>query len=129
MRSCKDFAGVLDVKRFADDNIALLSEHTHVLLYLYEHPESTVRELAKALEASERQTFRRLSELQQAGYLTRARQGRRNRYLLNIDSPMEEGQARGLTLAHFLAMLASDSPAADRSETAGADGLRAVRAT
>ena len=89
-------------------NLALLTEHTHVLLYLFEHPESTVYELAKALEASERQTFRWLSDLQHAGYLTRARQGRRNRYLLNVDAVVEEGHGTGLTLADFLALLARD---------------------
>jgi DNA-binding IclR family transcriptional regulator len=64
--------------RRAKTSATLLSEYTHVLLYLFEHPRSTVRELAFALDASERQTFRWLSDLQQFGYLTRTKRGRRN---------------------------------------------------
>jgi DNA-binding transcriptional ArsR family regulator len=127
VRSCKDFRRSLDMQRFTDNEIALLSEHTHVLLYIYEHPEATVRELAKAVDASERQTFRWLSDLQQAGYLTRAKRGRRNRYLLNADAPVEECSAKDLTLGDFLAALApSTSPGRGASEAVQAH-LRLIR--
>jgi len=116
-----------DMKRSTDNGVALFSEHTRVLLCIYEHPESTVRELAKALQASERQTFRLLSELQQAGCLTRSKHGRRNRYLLNFDFPVEEGQVKGLTLADFLAVLARYAPAEDRAAEAARRGFRVVR--
>jgi DNA-binding transcriptional ArsR family regulator len=97
------------VKRPTESGVALLSEHTHLLLHIHSHPESTVRELASALGASERQTFRWLSELQQAGYLTRAKQGRRNRYLLNADALVEEDEELGLTLSELLTVLARES--------------------
>jgi DNA-binding IclR family transcriptional regulator len=106
------------VKRSADEGVALLSEHTHLLLHIHNHPDSTVRELASALGASERQTFRWLSELQQSGYLTRAKQGRRNRYLLNVDAMLEEREgSSGLRLVDLLTVLARESADPSRSSS------------
>jgi DNA-binding transcriptional ArsR family regulator len=107
------------MKRSGDEGVALLSEHTHLLLHIHNDPDSTVRELASALGASERQTFRWLSELQQAGYLTRAKQGRRNRYLLNADATLEEREGSGLRLVDLLTVLARESAGTSSSSQQG----------
>lgn len=106
--------------------VTLLSEHAHVLLYISYHPESTVCEIAKALGTSERQLYRWLSELQRAGYLTRVKNGRRNRYLLKADAPLQEGPPAGqVTLSDFLALLARQAVAGEReSETVEAHRFR-----
>ena len=86
--------------------VTLLSEHAQVLLYISNHPEATVCEIAKALGTSERQLFRQLNELQGAGYLTRVKDGRRNRYLLKADAPLQKGSAGQVTVSEFLALAA-----------------------
>jgi DNA-binding IclR family transcriptional regulator len=108
-----------------NDGVTLLSEHAHVLLCISNHPESTVCEIAKALGTSERQLYRWLSELQRAGYLTRVKNGRRNRYLLKADAPLQEGPAGQATLSEFLALVARQAVAAEReSETVEAHRFR-----
>jgi DNA-binding IclR family transcriptional regulator len=86
--------------------VTLLTEHTRVLLCISTHPESTVRQIAKALDTSERQVFRWLNDLQRAGYLTRVKEGRRNRYMLKVDAPLQEVSADGLTLSELLGLAA-----------------------
>jgi predicted transcriptional regulator of viral defense system len=108
----------IDALRSMKHAVSLLSEHAHVLLYVSNHPEATVCEIAKVLGTSERQLYRSLSELQRAGYLTRVKNGRRNRYLLKADAPLHEGPAGQVTLSEFLALLARQAAAGEReSET------------
>jgi DNA-binding IscR family transcriptional regulator len=95
--------------------VTLLSEHAHVLLYISNHPEATVCEIAKALGTSERQLFRQLNELQRAGYLTRVKNGRRNQYLLKADAPPQEGSAGQVTLSEFLALAARQAADGERT--------------
>jgi DNA-binding IclR family transcriptional regulator len=105
--------------------VTLLSVHGHVLLYISNHPESTVCEIAKALGTSERQLFRWLNELQRAGYLTRVKNGRRNRYRLNADAPLKEGSAGQVTLSEFLALAARQAAVSENgSETVEAHRFR-----
>jgi DNA-binding transcriptional ArsR family regulator len=108
----------LDALPSMNRRVTLLSEHAHVLLYISNHPEATVCEIAKMLGTSERQLYRLLSELQRAGYLTRVKDGRRNRYLLKEDVPLQGGPAGQVTLSEFLAFLARQAAASEReSET------------
>jgi DNA-binding IclR family transcriptional regulator len=95
----------------------LFSAHAHVLLHISNHPDSTVCEIAKALGTSERHLFRLLSELQRAGYLGRVKNGRRNRYLLKADAPLQEGSAERLTLSEFLALAARRAAGESEPET------------
>ena len=113
----------LGALRSMKDGVTLLSEHAQVLLYISDHPEATVCEIAKGLGTSERQLFRRLSELQRAGYLTRLKNGRRNRYLLKGDAPPREGSAGEVTLSELLA-LAAQRAAAGANESAAVEAHR-----
>jgi predicted transcriptional regulator of viral defense system len=115
----------LDPLRSMNQDVTFLSEHAQVLLYISNHPHATVCEIAKVLGTSERQLYRLLSELQRAGYLTRVKDGRRNRYLLKADVPLHEGSAGQVTLSEFLAFLARHAVAGEReSETVEAHWFR-----
>jgi DNA-binding IclR family transcriptional regulator len=96
-----------------NDEIHFFTEHARVLLSIRKHPDRTVAEIAKALEISERQIFRMLHELQRAGLLTRAKNGRRNRYLLNLNARLHESAADDVTLLEFLATPASRAAGLD----------------
>ena len=106
----------LDPLPSMNQGVTLLSEHAHVLLYISNHPEATVCEIAKVLGTSERQLYRLLSELQSAGYLTRVKDGRRNRYLLKESVPLQGGPAGQVTLSEFLTFLAQQA-VTDESES------------
>ena len=65
-----------------------LTNHTHVLICLAQDPTLRVRDLADRIGITERAAHRILSELAGAGYVSRVRDGRRNRYSLSLDHPL-----------------------------------------
>lgn len=65
-----------------------LTNHAHVLLSLAADPEARMRDVATAVGVTERAVQRIVRELEEAGYLQREREGRRNRYLLRESMPL-----------------------------------------
>ena len=65
-----------------------LTNHSHVLILLAQDPEMRMRDVADAVGITERATQRIVSELERGGALTRHRDGRRNRYDVNLDLPL-----------------------------------------
>ena len=65
-----------------------LSNHAHVLLCIARDPETRLRDIADAVGITERAAQRIVSDLVSAGYLTRQRVGRRNRYQVHLDLPL-----------------------------------------
>ena len=65
-----------------------LSNHAHVLLCIAAEPEALLREVAERVGITERAVQRIVADLERAGYLSRVREGRRNRYELHADLPL-----------------------------------------
>jgi len=65
-----------------------LTNHGHVLLCLARDPETRLRDVAVAVGVTERAVQRIVADLEQAGYLARRREGRRNRYEIHADQPL-----------------------------------------
>lgn len=65
-----------------------LTNHAHVLLCVADNPNIRLRDLAELVGVTERAAQRIVTELEEAGYLTRAREGRRNSYQLNTAMPL-----------------------------------------
>lgn len=57
-----------------------LSNHAHVLILLCAEPDLVLREVAQRVGITERAVQRIVHELEEEGFLTRERIGRRNRY-------------------------------------------------
>jgi len=57
-----------------------LSSHTHVLLCLARDPDMRLRDVADSVVMTERGVHRIITELEAAGVVERAREGRRNHY-------------------------------------------------
>lgn len=66
----------------------------------------TLREVADCVGITERTTHRIVCELEQAGYLTRHRNGRRNSYEVHADTLLRHELERGATAGELLAALA-----------------------
>ncbi|HVP61870.1 MAG TPA: winged helix-turn-helix transcriptional regulator [Myxococcaceae bacterium] len=64
-----------------------LTNHTHVLLCVWEDSEARVRDVALRVGITERAVQRILQELESEQYLVRERVGRRNRYRVRGDRP------------------------------------------
>lgn len=65
-----------------------LTNHSHILICLARNPEVRIRDLADAVGITERAVQRILSELEQAGAITKIKEGRRNHYELNANFPL-----------------------------------------
>jgi DNA-binding transcriptional ArsR family regulator len=65
-----------------------LSNHAHVLLCIAEQPESLLRVVAERVGITERAVQRIVADLEEGGYLTRRKEGRRNRYEVHADRPL-----------------------------------------
>ena len=59
---------------------ALLTNHAHVLLRIAENPDIRLRDLAAGCHITERAAQRIVSELEESGFLSHERVGRRNHY-------------------------------------------------
>lgn len=62
-----------------------LTNHSHVIICLVRDPELRVRDLASEIGITERAVLRILAELEVEGVLTKSREGRRNRYTIDLD--------------------------------------------
>jgi DNA-binding MarR family transcriptional regulator len=65
-----------------------LTNHAHVLLCLALDPELRLRDVASRVGITERAVQRIVAELEEEGYLTRLRNGRRNSYEVHQDKPL-----------------------------------------
>lgn len=65
-----------------------LSNHAHVLLCIAQEPEVRLRDVAGRVGITERAVQRIVADLEEGGYLSRVREGRRNRYELHPDRPL-----------------------------------------
>ena len=65
-----------------------LSNHANVLLCIAEEPEIRLREVAARVGITERAVQRIVADLEEGGYLSRKRKGRRNQYDLHPDRPL-----------------------------------------
>ena len=65
-----------------------VTNHTQVLLCIARDPEIRLRDIADDVGITLGSAQRILAELVEAGYVTRDRRGRRNRYVINRDAPM-----------------------------------------
>jgi hypothetical protein len=65
-----------------------LTNHARVLLVLAREPASRVRDIVATCMITERAVQTIVADLEQAGYLSRQRQGRRTHYTLDLDGSL-----------------------------------------
>jgi MarR family protein len=65
-----------------------LTNHSQVLLCIEHNPDSRLRDIAEMVGVTERAAQRIVRDLVDAGYVSRERVGRRNRYAVNSHAPM-----------------------------------------
>ena len=63
-----------------------LTNHALALIHVIDHPRSTLREIAFAVGITERATLSILRALEEDGIISRVKEGRRNRYWVNIEA-------------------------------------------
>lgn len=82
-----------------------LTNHGQVLLCITRQPRSTAREIAATVGITERAAQRIIADLEVAGYVTRHREGRRNRYEIHPDVPMRHPAQKGHVIGEIISVL------------------------
>jgi DNA-binding MarR family transcriptional regulator len=101
----------------SDGSWTLLTGHGHVLVEIARNPEARIRDISAAAGITERTAQAIVADLEEAGYITRTRIGRRTRYTVHSDSLFRHSAQEGLRVGPLLDLLATtDDNAAPRSE-------------
>ena len=87
---------------------SFLTNHARVLICIARDPSVRLREIGEAVGITERAAHRIVGELADAGYVTRRRTGRRNRYTIRTDLPVPDALARNRRVGDLLAILSPD---------------------
>src|SRR6476620_2671007 len=82
-----------------------LTNHAQVLVCIARDPGIRLRDISERVGITERAVHRIVVELAGAGYITRERSGRRNRYTINADFPLPDAIAREQNVGALLAVL------------------------
>jgi predicted DNA-binding transcriptional regulator len=94
-----------------------LTNHGLALLCVAEDPDMRIRDIARDLEITERAAQRIVGDLVQAGYLERARIGRRNHYVVAGHLPLSLPMQRVMTLSSVMGTLSGSAGATQDAGT------------
>jgi DNA-binding IclR family transcriptional regulator len=86
---------------------SFLTNHGRALLCIARDPEVRLREIAASLAISERRTYAIVTDLADAGYVVKLREGRRNRYQVQTHLPLPEFTGRDQAIGAVLDLLAA----------------------
>lgn len=88
-----------------DRRWSLLTPHAEVLFCIARNPDTRVREIAEVVGISERGAHQIVADLVGAGYVRRARIGRRNRYAIEIKTTLKHASVRHRRVGSIIALL------------------------
>lgn len=95
----------LMARRGGEGSWTLLTSHGHVLVEIARNPDALMKELSAAAGITERATAMIVADLVDAGYISRERVGRRNRYGVHLDHGFRHPAQRDLRVGPFLDLL------------------------
>ena len=84
---------------------SFLTNHGRVLLHIAHDPNVRLRDIAAALDITERSAFMIVNDLTDAGYVLKERDGRRNRYTVQHHLPLPETTLRERTVGEVVKLL------------------------
>lgn len=82
-----------------------LTNHAHVLVCIATEPDMRGRDIAQRVGITERAAQGIIADLVAGGYVTRTREGRRNRYTLNPELPLRHPLEREHSVGELLEAL------------------------
>jgi len=84
---------------------SLVTNHGRVLACIAADPDARLRDIAATVGITERTAAQIVGDLEQAGYLTKTRIGRRNRYHLDANRKVRALPRPSMTVAQLLGLL------------------------
>ena len=94
---------------------SFLTNHARVLVSIAHDPGVRLREIGETVGITERAAHRIVGELEDGGYISRTREGRRNHYTVQTDLPLPDPLASEQKIGDLLAILAGQQRTAGRS--------------
>ncbi len=82
-----------------------VTNHAHVLEVIARDPTARLRDIAAAVGITERTTAQIVNDLEEAGYVKKIRDGRRNRYEVHDELPLRHPQHRHHTVGELIRFL------------------------
>jgi hypothetical protein len=82
-----------------------LTNHTHVLMLLWQNPSLVLREVALHVGITERAVQRIIADLEAGGFIDREKIGRQNRYRIRADHPLRHPIEAHRTIGELLALI------------------------
>ncbi len=89
----------------AGSSWTFLTNHARVLLCLAGEPDLRLHEAAERIGITERAVQRIVTDLEDAGIVTRTREGRRNTYAVNPESRLRHPSNTHVTIGELLKLL------------------------
>jgi Mn-dependent DtxR family transcriptional regulator len=84
---------------------SFLTNHARVLVCIAHDPGVRVRDIAAVLGVTERNASGIVADLTTAGYVLKDKDGRRNRYRIQLDVPLRRHTDRRRTIGELLSVL------------------------
>ena len=103
--------------RKSDHLWRFVTNHAHVLECISTDPTARLRDIAATVGITERTASQIVKDLEAAGYLTRIRNGRRNRYEIHDELPLRHAQHRHHTVGELIRFL--EAPPKDERAASG----------
>lgn len=88
---------------------SFLTNHARALLLIAGEPTARLRDIAAALDVTERTAHKIVAELTDAGYMEKERDGRRNQYRVQTDAALQDSISRKRTIGELLDLLVDQS--------------------
>jgi DNA-binding IclR family transcriptional regulator len=86
-------------------NWSFLTNHARALLYVANDPETRLRDLAAALDITERTAYGIVVDLTESGYVVKEKDGRRNRYHIQTHLPLRDSISTQRSIGDVLDLL------------------------
>jgi DNA-binding MarR family transcriptional regulator len=84
---------------------SFVTNHARVLACIASDPKARLRDIATAVGVTERTAAQIVSDLEQAGFLSKTRDGRRNQYMVDGLGKLRHPRLEGLAAQQVIALL------------------------
>jgi len=96
----------------AMESWSFLTNHARVLLRIAQDPAARLRDIAASLGITERSAYSIVTDLTDAGYVLKHKDGRRNRYQVQVHLPLPDPVGQEPAIGDVLAALIGEAAAA-----------------
>jgi DNA-binding transcriptional ArsR family regulator len=96
---------------------SFVTNHSRALACIAHDPGVRLRDIAAIVGITERSAFAIVTDLSEAGYVVKEKDGRRNRYSIQSDAPLKEAPGGKRTIGELLDLLV-DTGTHDRTSKA-----------